>query len=226
MLKIYKNKLLEVIKRSRFSASDFTSGETEENGQVFFEICYSNSPLKFRVLSRDHSYESLDYQFVRMAPGFPLWGPFKSDNVRETCKGLGNWLEENLSMYVLEQSTPDLWSQLQSLALSFDEEWAQPEELGNFTEHEKVEIRGAIRQLERQIADGFTLTSEQAGVVHSQLEYLAAALDRLNRFDWSGLFWQIWISIAVNLSLDTERGKQLFELIRATFTGMVRMLKQ
>jgi hypothetical protein len=129
-------------------------------------------------------------------------------------------------MYVVEQSIPDLWSQLQSLAPSFDEKWTQPEELGNFTEHEKVEIRGAIQQLKRQITEGFTLTSEQAGVVHRRLEYLEAALDRLNKFDWSGLFLQIWISIAVNLSLDTERGKQLFELVRATFSGMARLLKQ
>ncbi len=225
MLNIYKNQLLEVLEGLRFSASDFTSRETEKGGQRFFEICYRDSPLKFRVLSREHSYESLDYQFVRMAPGFPWWRPFKSDSIRETCRGFASWLEENLSTYIKEQSTPDLWSQLQSLALSFNEKGTQPEELGDFTEQEKVEIRRAIRQLESQIAENFRLTSEQIGVVHRHFEYLEAALDRLNRFDWSGVLLNICISIAVNLSFDTDRGKQLLELAYATFSEITRMLR-
>lgn len=225
MLKIYRNDLMEVIKHSRFSASDFTGRETEENGEKFFEICYRNSPLKFRVLSEDYSYESLNYQFVRMALGFPWWGPFGSNNIRETCNGLAKWLEENLSTYVDEQSTADLWSQLQPLIVLFDEMEKLPENLDSFTEYEKVEIRRAIRQLEGQIAEGFTLTREQAGVVHNRFKYLETALDRLNRFDWSGVLLNICLSIAVNLSFDTERGKQLFELVRATFSGITRMLK-
>jgi hypothetical protein len=160
-----------------------------------------------------------------MAPGFPWWGPFKSDGIRETCNGLAKWLEDNLSMYVDEQSTPDLWSQLQLLIVLFDEAEEQPAGLGSFTEHEKVEIRHAIQQLEGQIAEGFKLTSEQTDVVHRHFEYLEAALDRLNRFDWSGVFLNICISITVNLSFDTERGKQLLELAYAAFSGITRMLK-
>jgi hypothetical protein len=97
MLKVYKNDLMEVIKHSRFSAPDFTGRETEENGQKFFEICYRDPPLKFRVLEAAHSYESLNCQFVRMAPGFPWWGPFVSDDISKTCDGLAKWLEDNLS---------------------------------------------------------------------------------------------------------------------------------
>jgi hypothetical protein len=226
MLKIYKNQLFGVLQGMGFSASDFKGEETEENGHEYFEICYRNSPLKFRVVARDHSYESLDFQFVRMSPGFPWWGPFKSDNIRDTCKGFATWLEENLSTYIQEKSTPDLWSHLQLLTPSFNKNWAQPEELGDFTEHEKGEIRQAIRQLENQMAEGFRLTSEEMGVVHGRFEYLEAALDRLNRFDWSGLVLQIWISIVVNLSFDTEKGKQLFELFRAAFSGTLRLLNQ
>jgi hypothetical protein len=56
MLTVYKNALLAVIEHSQFSASDFTGRETGEDGQRFFEICYRNSPLKFRVLSDAHRY--------------------------------------------------------------------------------------------------------------------------------------------------------------------------
>jgi hypothetical protein len=41
----------------------------------------------------------------------------------------------------------------------FGEKGQQQQELDSFTEHEKVEIRQAVRQLENQIAEGFTLTS-------------------------------------------------------------------
>jgi hypothetical protein len=106
MLKVYQNALMAVIEHSRFSKSDFTGREIEEDGRRFFEICYRNSPLKFRVLSDAHRYESLNYQFVRMAPGFPWWGPFVSDDISKTCNGLATWLEENLSMYVNELECP------------------------------------------------------------------------------------------------------------------------
>ena len=226
MLNVYKNKLLEVIEHSRFSASDFIGREAEENGQGFFEICYRDSPLKFRVLSSPDSYESLNYQFVVMAPGFPWWGPFGSNHLSKTCDGLASWLENHLSLYVEEQSAPDLWSQLQSLEVLFAGKWKQQEELESFTEHEKVEIHRSIRQLEQQIAEGFTLTSEQADMVHSRFDYLEAAVNRLNRFDWFGLFLAIFISIMANLTLDTERGKQLYELVRDMFSGMLRLMEQ
>jgi hypothetical protein len=225
MLKIYKNELLAVIERARFSRDDFIGEETEENGQKFFEVWLRNSPLKFRVLESAHSYESLNYQFVRMAPGFPWWGPFKSDGILETCNGFATWLDENVAIYVDEQSTLDLWSQLQSLAVLFEGKWKQQEELESFTEREKAEIRRAIRQVERQIAEGFTLTSEQAAVVHDRLDYLEAAIDRLNRFDWSSVLLTTVIGIVTTLSLDTERGKQLYGLILQAFSGLVRLLK-
>jgi hypothetical protein len=225
VLKIYKNKLLEVINHSRFSPSDFSGREAEENGQGFFEICYRDSPLKFRVLSSADSYELLNYQFVGMAPGFPWWGPFGSNHLSKTCDGFADWLENHLSSYVEEQSASDHWSQLQPLAVLFEGKWKQQEELESFTENEKVEIRRAIRQLERQIAEGFTLTSAQADIVHSRFDYLEAAVDRLNRFDWFGLFLAVFISIMANLSLDTERGKQLYELVREMFSGMLRLLE-
>jgi hypothetical protein len=226
MLKVYKNVLWEVIKRSRFSALDFIGREIDENGQGFFEICYGNSPLKFRVLESAHSYESLNDQFVRMAPGFPWWGPFKSDDINKTRDGLATWLEENLAMYVDEQSAPDLWSQLQSLAVLFPGKGQQQEELESFTEREKFEIGRAIRQLERQIAEGFALTSEQTTVVHNRLDYLEKALDRLNRFDWHGLLWGTLLSIMADLALDTKQRNQLYELAVQAFSGLIRMLNQ
>jgi hypothetical protein len=160
-----------------------------------------------------------------MAPGFPWAGPYKSDNIRETCKGFATWLEENLSKYVMEQSTPDLWSQLQSLGLLLGGDESTQEEPDNFTEYQKIVIRLAIQQLASEIVDWFTPTSEQARIVHRRLEYLEKALDRLNRFDWHGVFLNTLITISITLSLDTERGRQLYELAHAAFSGLVRMLK-
>ena len=106
-----------------------------------------------------------------------------------------------------ERSAPDLWSQLQLLIVLFGEKGKQQEELNRFTEHEKVEIRQAIRQMGRPIAEGHTLTSEQVDLVHSHLDYLEDT-DRLNRFDWSSLLLGILVSIVITLSIDTEQVKQ------------------
>jgi hypothetical protein len=86
-------------------------------------------------------------------------------------------------MCVDERSAPDLWSQLQGLVVLFGEKGKQQEELDSLTEHEKVEIRQAIRQLERLIAEGYTLASEQVDLVHSHPDYLEEVVDWLRRFD-------------------------------------------
>jgi hypothetical protein len=230
MLRVHKNALLRVIEEEwspeeRFSPSDFDGEEIEENGQNFFEIRYRNSPLRFRVLSDASSYHSLNYQFVKMAPGFPWWGPFESNSIVTTCEGLATWLIEDLSTYVEEQSAPDLWSQLQAQPVLFGGKGKPQEEMGSFTEDEKAAIRRAIRQLERQISESFALTSEQLGFVHRRLAYLGTAVDRLNRFDWSGTLLNTLLTIATALSLNTEQGKQLYALARAAFSEIIRMLQ-
>jgi len=50
-------------------------------------------------------------------------------------------------------------------------------------------------------------------------------VDRLNRFDWSGLAISIVVSIAVNMSVDTEDGRVLFTLFKAAFQATTKFLK-
>src|ERR1700730_9725630 len=63
----------------------------------------------------------------------------------------------------------------------------------------------------------FTRTPEQSEFINERLEYLSKAVDRLNRFYWNGVAISVVMSIAVNLSVDTERGRVLFNTFKAAF---------
>jgi hypothetical protein len=75
------------------------------------------------------------------------------------------------------------------------------------------------------IAEEFNPTQEQLQFINERLDYLAKAVDRLNRFDWTGLAISIVVSIAVNLSVDTEGGRVLFTLFKAAFQATTKLLK-
>ena len=60
---------------------------------------------------------------------------------------------------------------------------------------------------------------------YSELAVINRDSSRLNRFDWTGLAISIVVSIAVNLSVDTEGGRLLFTLFKAAFRATTKLLK-
>jgi hypothetical protein len=61
--------------------------------------------------------------------------------------------------------------------------------------------------------------------INERLEYLSQAVDRLNKFDWKAQALSTLISIAVNLSVDTEGGKKLFQLFSQALEFIVKHLR-
>jgi len=57
------------------------------------------------------------------------------------------------------------------------------------------------------------------------LEYLKKAVDRLNKFDWRGLAISVVVGIGINLSVDTNSGKLLLDLLRQAFNTVTYLLK-
>ncbi len=78
-------------------------------------------------------------------------------------------------------------------------------------------MRLAINDLKLLIHQQFGTTEVEQEAVVARLDYLVEASKRLNKYDWKSLAINTIISITITLSLDTEKGRQLFELFKRVF---------
>jgi hypothetical protein len=86
-------------------------------------------------------------------------------------------------------------------------------------------LREALAVFEALIINTLSPDSEQLREIHSRLEYLANAVDRLNRFDWRGLALTTVIGVATTLSADTQTGRQLWGLFVQAMKSVGHLLQ-
>jgi hypothetical protein len=236
MLRKYKNAFLAAIHEagldtSMFEAEEGTSAEpdllypVDKVTQPIFRIKLRNSPIKFLVREVATTFHEFSYRATFFAPTFILGFWYESQPVSKVLDAFKEWLEDVAKKYIEDNNLPDYWSQLKmygSLAYNSD----PPDETDSrFTEEEREEVRESVKRLSAMIAEEFKPTPEQSQFINERLDYLSRAADRLNRFDWNGLAISIVVSIAVNLSVDTERGRVLFSLFKAAFQATTKLLK-
>jgi len=74
------------------------------------------------------------------------------------------------------------------------------------------------------VVENYHPDTEQLILISERLKYLEAAVDRLNSFDWKGVTISTLLSIAITLSLDTERGRQLYILFKQALSDLLHLL--
>ena len=124
-----------------------------------------------------------------------------------------------------ELLVPDLWSQSELRQQLIDIGFQQgSSEFTQFTSEEKIVIRQTLKYAEQQIQEQISLSRKEAEYVNERFIYLSQALDKLNRFDWKGVLVGTIMSIAVNLTVDTQTGKLIYEIIRHAFSHVTHLL--
>ncbi|OFV94497.1 MAG: hypothetical protein A3F68_11765 [Acidobacteria bacterium RIFCSPLOWO2_12_FULL_54_10] len=249
MLKRYKNEFFKAIQGAGLEVSDFSGKEEIAAELPAFTIRYT--PGKIFFLARQaavlHSQrpaeavkdgtDQFDYQYSRFtgADPPPVKGPTHSwCDFAEVIKKFRQWLDSEVRaarqwvdsevmVAMEEQLIPDLWSQATSISIE-----AHPinsQGASNFTEEERQQIKLAVSNFRLLVVETFAPTEDQLTVVAEQLAYLTSAIDRLNRFDWKAVAISTLLAITVALSLDTERGRQLYGLFQQAFSGLSHLLK-
>lgn len=247
MLKQHKNAFFDAIQDSGLDPALFSASETEVSfspstpfsmivrkirylfreesprGPVF-DIKIDNSPMKFSVMqggSFGHAY----CRFTLFLLNFPVVGWGSQKPVKDILVTFKGWLENHAKKYIQEIQLPDYWSQMEMFK-SFVAD-AEPNE-GNreeFTEEEREVVRQSVQRFRGLLEEHFDPTPEQKEFINERLDYLTKAVDRLNKFDWRGLAFSTLVSISVNLTVDTERGKILFHLFKEAFKATVKLLQ-
>jgi len=222
MLKKHKNALLQVCRNSDIPFAQFQREETKDD---CFIIRIRNTPLEFWVLPSGHSLNRFGLRFNRFASGFPLVEPSKrGENIGQVTTKLAHWLHTTAKPYLEDNKTPDPWAQLENYGTLITTTTISEQDLGYFSAEEKEHVQQSLLEFRTNVVENFNPTPEQQEFVDERLDYLRTAVDRLNRFDWKGLAISIGTSIAINLAVDTETGRQLFQLFQQAFQSLTKLL--
>jgi hypothetical protein len=229
MLKRYKNELLAVIQRNGLDPLNFLPVETTRDDLPAFVLRFKESGLEFIVRNPKQDPHAFDCSYTPFFPGrqtqpvdyIPDSGFLEFDSVLDEFT---RWIAQHVNDYIAEESVPDLWEALQAGAFLSEESIQQHDE-SFFSEPEKVQIKIAVVSFQQAIVEQFHPSDDKLAAIEKQIKYLSDAVDRLNRFDWKGVAVSTLLGICTNLSLDTERGRQLYGLFQQAMTAVLHLLK-
>ena len=221
----FKNQLFHLVNELGYSPNDF---ELKENinfpADSDFDstiIVHKNSNYMFIIRENNQAFDEFDCQFTYYAPNQPLsdfypHSDFTSfDYILDIFK---EWTSTHLKKYIeSSDDEPDLWENFKKRNESINFNKLEFEETSFFTEDENKQITLAINELKYLIKKNIVNTDEEQILVNNRLDYLIENTNRLNKFEWKSLLISTLISITISLTLDTEKGKLLFELLKKAF---------
>jgi hypothetical protein len=234
MLKRYKNAFFEVIQAAGLDVRDFMA---EEKGPPAFDgpafsIHYKPANLTFIAWNSSMGPHTFKCSLTSYAPpGFRLEPKFiqypdkGKDFVdfKEVRRVFDVWLSSQVRLAIDEELLPDLWA-----AASEDLATIESHPISSvteFTEEERQQLKLALSTFRLLVIETFRPDEEQLKVISQQVDYLVGAVDRLNKFDWKGVALSTLIGITTALSLDTERGRQLYGLFQQAFSALLHLLR-
>ena len=205
--------------------ADYYRKDEQRGDLPFFRIRLRNTHLNFTVTQGPADFNLYSYEYRIFQPGYPRRSSFdKEKALDEVLKVFKSWLEQSVRPYLNEERTPDLWLQIETYKSFVAETSGETRDASDFSDTERKDVRQSVSDFKRLLVENFKPTVEQAEFINGQLDYLTEAVDRLNRFDWRALAISVVISIAVNLSVDTEKGRLLFSLFEQAFRSTVKLL--
>ena len=224
MLKRDKNALLGYIEDRKLDVSRFTLRETSHDTGLRTDVALAGTPLFFGIYHSHDSYELASWTCSEFKPRFPRYvssGLFPIQYVFDAFK---RWLDGSVKPFLLEEATPDLWALASATSLAVPAELST-DDTAAFSASEIAALKMALRAFETGVRDAFVLSEEQRTLVAERLLYLELALTRLSKTDWKGVAISTLVTVATALSLNTDQGRQLFDLFRRNIAQVLRLLQ-
>jgi len=227
MLKEHKNALFQEIQRAGLNVVDFKA-EMEDGDFFIFYL-----PVKYMYFAVKPKYVGSHYFQYCYAVFTGTVGTSSHEWLPEYPTVIGHiqgyfrdWLNTQVKTAITEELVPDLWEQAQTASESGVQTGKMTDtDTEPFTAEEQAQIKLSISTFRLLIQETFKPTQDQLEVINQRLDYLSKAVERLNRFDWKGTLIQSVIGIGINLTLDTERGRQLWGLVQVAFANIHHLLQ-
>jgi hypothetical protein len=232
ILKRHKNAFYHVVQQLGLDVGDFQWSEDTVSGTgsgaSSFTLQYKASPLRFTIVESRSNHDFFTFNYTEFQRGFPeiINVTEKALDFAKITENLKWWIDRHLRQYIEEESLPDLWAQLSVGSEVFGDFLARPLDETAFTVFEKQNIRLALDRFRLSIEETFQPSEEDRATIAERLDYLAQAVDRLNKTDWHGIGISTVIGIATTLGLDSEKGRLLYGLLQQAFTTVWHLLSQ
>ncbi len=168
LLKKTRNELVEAIKQSGLSLTDFAT--TEEPDAL--TIRHEQSASKFVVMLRD----LLDYE-VHWSAGGGNTHRAKADE-----DGIAIIAREWIEAVQVEVEAPDLWTELaqgQEISALMESQENTP-----FSLAEQKQIAGVLADIKKQAVETYGLPPGELRLLEAKLDYLIEAAPHARRIDW------------------------------------------
>jgi len=225
MKKVYKNELHRIIKEDfGLDTNRFTVKDLMHADRPLLNLSIIDSKLEFEFLNTNASWDDFKFRYSLFTPDY-RWTDWHPDgnalaNWQGTCLTFKGWLSKHVKPFFEEIEGVDKWNSFQLERNIFQLTQASIDDNIQFNFEESTVIMQAIENLRQLISDKYDLTEEQLAFVSHRLDYLSDATGRMNKFDWSNLMVSIVISIAINMAIDTDTGKEFYELVNAAFANV------
>lgn len=175
--------------------------------------------MKFYISESKESWDSFNSWYMLFAPVYrdtEVFPPHGNGNIDTVIEDVRFWFKE-IDDSLEEAAAFDMWEEYKKGSKLLDVQNIDFNDHTNFSVEEKHQILLGVKDLKLLIQQQFNTTAEQQAIVDERLDYLAGAIDRMNKFDWKSILLSTVLSIITTLTLDTEKGAQLFELVRKVF---------
>jgi ribosomal protein L17 len=228
MKKKYKNELFNFINSTSLGVESFDIIETSEDDFLITKILYKNTPLIFTIRNSPESFDSFDYKFVKFSPTYNETSFYPENSwlsFLDVFESFKEWVNNHVMEFLDEIHVPDLWTEYNkgNRTLNFKEIDFDNHDSFNFDE--KKQIAMAINELKLLIHKQIGTTQKEQKLVDQRLDYLIETSKRLNKFDWKSVAVSTLMSISIALTLDSGKGKLLFDLFKEVFSVIPMLVK-
>lgn len=187
-----------------------------------FIITHIETGFKYSIGASKHCYDNLESIYTTFAPGNPTVA-FPRDryaNFEEIKKNFTNWVNNHLKGYIDELNEIDMWNQSSQLVETKTIEKIDFNDNSPFSKEEIIQIKLGLNEAKLVIINNFNLSENQIEIIENRFRYLEEAIDRTNKTDWKGIAISTVIGLVLNLGVDTNTGKAIWELFIKVFSNI------
>ena len=215
ILKKYKNRLYKILKEKDINISNLETESKVLYGQEVFTIKYKEHSFYFKLRNSEDSFHKFGYMFMEFNIGFKIYGWEPENGYSDfnlIIDGFRYWIDLHLSEFIEEHEKENLWETINIQNAPLRIEGIDFEDESVFSNSEKEQIKFGLRKTQKLLSENFNLNEEQIKLVGSRLKYLEESIERTNKTDWQNLGISTIIGLILNLGVDTNTGKAIWDL--------------
>lgn len=229
MLKEHKNDIYRTIQDVGLNPTTFILKDSIIDNFHISTLTLIGTDMAFIFKIHEESWWGFKFRYTQFKPNYPLseWKPSGPKSYYEyyyALKHFVRWLKTDLNKYIEDNQTVNKWNDFQFETNIFDLTQIKFTNNAKFTSVESQSISESLVKLKKLMLENFAFTNNQLQFMNERLEYLDKATNRLMKFDWVNTMVSIMVSIAINMTFDTDTGKKFFELIGQAFHSLAALL--